>query len=156
MKESDLYQPVRAWLERQGWVIHVEMFDHDIVASRDGRWIVVELKKCMTWKLTQQCDRAARWADEVWCAIASDPKTVGDCRQNGFGVLIVRDGKVRKKLGARPQPWHWHKRRKYRVGILSRRAPAMPHELAGLPSSRILKDQRRRREAGVLTEENHG
>jgi hypothetical protein len=149
VRESDLFPPVRKWLESKGYTIHVEMFDADIIATKDGRIVVVELKPCLTQHLITQCARRSQWADEVWCAIGSEPRTISELKYSGFGLLLVSGGKVRKKLGAKPQPWQWHKMRAYRAKRLMDRAPAMAHEIAGLPCCAALREQRERREAGV-------
>jgi hypothetical protein len=147
MKESDLYAPVRDWLTARGYTIHVEVFDADIVATKDGKLTAVELKPCLTNGLFCQCVTRAKWADEVIAAIASDPRGTGGMKQHGFGLLQVVNGKVRVRVHPKPQPWYWHKMRAYRMKKLANRAPAMPHEVAGLPSCPALKDQRRQREA---------
>lgn len=142
MKESDLYPPVRDWLLARGYEIHVEIFDADIVAVKDGRLTVVELKLCLSTDLWMQCRTRATWADEVIAAVASTPRCTEAYQHSGFGVLIVQDGRVKQKHKPRPQPWHWHKARAYRMKKLAKREPAQPHEMAGVPSSRKLKEQR--------------
>jgi len=147
MKESDLYGPVRDWLTSQGYQIHVEIFDADVIGVKDGRIVVVELKACLSYGVFLQCHKRASWADEVWAAIGSTPKDTGDMKRAGFGLLIVKDGKVRKRFAAKPQPWHWHRSKAYRAKKLACRAPAQPHELAGLPSNQQLTRQRMMRSA---------
>lgn len=145
MKESDLYPPVRDWLVKQGYEVHVEMFGHDIVAVKDGMVTVVELKLCASQVLMNQLRHAANWADFVIGAISTNTKQVDDFRCCGYGLLEVSGETVRKRVGARPQPWDRIKRRSYRVKKLTGREPAMPHELAGLPSCRQLRQQRETR-----------
>lgn len=142
MRESELYQPVRAWLVDRGYEIHVELFGHDIVAVKDGRAVVVELKSCLSGVLMDQLRGAATWADEVMAAIASRPNCTKGLRYFGFGLLRVRNGKCFQQCKPKPQPWHRIKRRKYKMGILASRSPAMPHEVAGLKSCPELKQQR--------------
>jgi hypothetical protein len=132
MKESDLYIPVRNWLIARGYEIHVEIFDADIVAVKDGELTAVELKACLSSDLYRQCCNRARWADYVIAAVASVPRQVGMYTHAGFGVLLVNGGKVHQKAKPRPQPWLWHKMHDYRVKKLTGRLPAQEHELAGL------------------------
>lgn len=142
MKESDLYQPVRDWLVSKGYEVYVEKFDADIVAMKDGKITVVELKPCLTHKLIAQCHNRSQWADFVFMAVASTPRTIGGPKYYGYGVLQVTGGKVRQRAMARPQPWQWHKKRNYRLKKLASQNPAMDHEVAGLPSGPQLREQR--------------
>lgn len=145
MRESDLYPPVRDWLIARGYEVHVEIFDCDIVAVKDGRLLVVELKLCLARELFTQMEDAARWADEVMGAVASAPRKLGGLSNKGFGLLQVTDGRVRQRVKPRPQPHWWFKKRAYRIKKLNGRDPAMPHELAGLPSCPALRLQREQR-----------
>lgn len=150
VKESDLYVPVRDWLAARGWVIHVEIFDADIVAVRDGRMLAVELKPCLTQDLMNQLHHRAVWADEVIGAIASEPRgRLHALRYYGFGLLQVIDGKVRQRIKPRPQPWQWHRTRAYRLKKLNSRPPAADHEVAGLPGCSALREQRAWRRSQV-------
>lgn len=141
-----MYPPVRDWLRAQGYAVHVELFGCDVVGVKDETIVAVELKLCLTKGLGFQCQHAAAWADYVYCAIPTTPKYCGGMLQQGIGVLIVKDGKVKQKHKARPQPWYRHRSRKRRFEKLAGRAPAMEHELAGLPCCPALKEQRKRRE----------
>jgi hypothetical protein len=145
MAESDLYPPVRDWLRKRGYEVHVEVFGADIIAIRDGAITVVELKLCLSAGLIKQMHAGARWADFVIGAIASKPRITSGVSYAGFGLLLVSGQKVHQHIKPRPQPWHWHKARTYRVKKLTGRTPAQEHELAGLPSSPALRAQRQMR-----------
>jgi hypothetical protein len=142
MKESDLYPAVRDWLTHSGYEVHVEIFDCDIVAVKEGLLTVVELKTCLSQELYAQCVDRARWADFVIAAIASVPRSTSGFTYAGFGVMLVRNGAARLKHKPRPQPWHWHKARSYRLKKLTGRLPAQSHEVAGLTSGNALRAQR--------------
>lgn len=149
MRESDLYIPARDWLVKHGYTIRVEVFDADIIATKDDpachggtRIVAVELKPCLTEGLIAQLRSRATWADEVWGVIASDPKVTTGLRYEGFGLLRVVDGKVRMLRKAQPQPMWRHKLRVYRLKKLAGLPVAEPHHLAGLPSCPQLKAQR--------------
>ena len=51
LRESDLYGPVRDYLENLGYQVKGEVKDCDIAALRDGELIVVELKRGVTLEL---------------------------------------------------------------------------------------------------------
>ena len=44
-KETDLYEPIRAFLEEEGYQVQAEVKDCDIAAVKDGQLVIVELKK---------------------------------------------------------------------------------------------------------------
>jgi hypothetical protein len=154
VRESDLYLPVRDWLLRQGWVVHVEVFEADIVATLGDKLMAVELKLGFTKSLRRQVEHRAHWADYVVAAIPGSRggpcRFAPFCRFYGFGLLLVDGDKIHKAVGFKPQPWGWRKRHDYRVKKLTGRAPAMDHEVAGLPSCPALSEQRRLR--NVTTE----
>lgn len=145
MKESDLYIPVRDWLLARGHIVHVEIFDADIVTECDGKLWAIELKPGWTRELWAQLYRRTEWADHVVAATARELRGRHDIRYYGYGWLHVDAGKVRQRIKPRPQPWHFHQRRAYRLKRLSRRPPAQDHEMAGLPSCPALREQREMR-----------
>lgn len=142
MAESDLYIPVRDWLTARGYEVHVELFGADVIALKDGRVTVVELKSCLSWELIRQLTARAAWADYCYAAVPTDPRDTKVLRHSGFGLLQVVNGLVRQRIQAKPQPWAWHKMRAYRLKRLFGRVPALPTELAGLPASTALRRQR--------------
>lgn len=147
MRESDLYAPVREWLRKQypDHAVHVEKFDADVIAIKEQHVVVVELKACMTEELFRQCCARSEWANEVWVCVGTNPREMRLFQRGGFGVLKFVNGKIRKVRGAKPQPWRWHKMRVHRLKRLTKEAPAMAHEVAGLPSCRALREQRLKR-----------
>ncbi len=146
MKESDLYIPIRNWLQARGYEVHVEIFGCDIVAMKDGKLTAVEMKLVNSSTLLRQTIRATWFADFVYAAIASEPRYAGILRSHGIGLLQVSGTKIRERFKPRPQPWMWHKRRAYRMKKLSGRLPAQEHETAGIPCCPALREQRQQRE----------
>jgi hypothetical protein len=73
--ESDLYAPVKALLEGQGYVVKGEVRGCDVVAVRgDEPPVIVELKRVFGLSLVLQgVDRLAL-SDRVYLAVASGPK----------------------------------------------------------------------------------
>jgi hypothetical protein len=142
-----LYIPVRDWLRSRGYAVHVEQFDGDVIAVKDGLLVAVELKLCLEQGLIRQLQQRAMWADRVYAAIASTPRTVADIKYGGFGLLMVNvdAGTLRERIKPKPQPWFFHKRRLYRLKKLTGRPEAMDHEMAGLPACKALRDQRESR-----------
>ena len=67
--ESDLYGPVRDYLESLGYEVKGEVKDCDVTAMRDGELIVVELKRGFTLELVYQAIDRQRVADGVYVAV---------------------------------------------------------------------------------------
>jgi len=99
--ETDLYAPVKAFLEGQGYAVKAEVHGCDLVAVRGAEPpVIVELKKRFTLDLLLQgVDRLAV-TDSVYLAVpqpgrrASGPSPYDTdvrklCRRLGLGLLIV-------------------------------------------------------------------
>ena len=104
-RESDLYGPVKAHLERQGYAVKGEVGAADMVARRgDEPPVIVELKLRITLALFHQAVSRLALSDHVYIAV---PKPTGKtarralrdnltlCRRLGLGFITVRaDGRV--------------------------------------------------------------
>lgn len=122
MAETDLYPPVKRFLEAQGYVVKAEVADADVVALRaDEPPVIVELKSAFSLALIRQgIDRQAV-TPHVYLAV---PRPAGRrgwsalranlrlARRLGLGVLAVRGdvveplcdpGPFRPRLLARPR-----------------------------------------------------
>ena len=67
--ESDLYGPVRDYLQDLGYEVKGEVKSCDVTAMRDGELIVVELKRGFTLELIYQAINRQRVADGVYVAV---------------------------------------------------------------------------------------
>lgn len=106
--ESDLYQPVKAFLEGQGYDVKGEVRGCDVVGVRgDEPPVVVELKRAFSLGLVLQgIDRLAL-TDQVYLAVGARPKRQGDvrklCRRVGLGFMVVTaTGRVEVDLDPLP------------------------------------------------------
>jgi hypothetical protein len=97
--ESDLYAPVKALLEEQGYVVKGEVRGCDVVAVR-GREppVIVELKRVFGLGLVLQgIDRLAV-SDRVYLAVGQWPKRMKNvrklCRRLGLGLMVVAGGRA--------------------------------------------------------------
>lgn len=144
MKESDLYLPVRDWLRSRGYTVHVEIFDCDVVGiNAAGHMVAVELKLGMRRDLCNQLSLRTNWADEVWGAVPHTAEQPGSgWSYYGYGLLVLKNGKLRVQRKARPQPWHRIRAQEYRRKVLRSRHPARDCDIAGLPSCAQAKTQR--------------
>lgn len=105
-RETDLYTPIKTFLEGQGYVVKSEIGAADVVAMRGGEDpVIVELKLGFSLALVHQCVARLTVSDAVYMAVArgkgrrflkarQDMTTL--CRRLGLGLMTVRlsDGLV--------------------------------------------------------------
>ena len=98
MRETDLYPPVKAFLEAQGYVVKSEVEGCDVVAVRgEEPPVIVELKAVFSLALVFQGIARQRVTDNVYLAVPPFPRRTGRrndalalCRRLGLGLLTVR------------------------------------------------------------------
>jgi hypothetical protein len=105
-RETDLYRPVKSFLEDQGYVVKSEVGAADVVAIRDAEPpVVVELKLAFSLALFHQCIERLKLCDDVYLAVAHKPgrpflkaikANTSLARRLGLGLMTVRlsDGLV--------------------------------------------------------------
>ncbi len=107
MLETDLYAPVKAFLESQGYEVKGEVNGCDAVAVRGAEPpLIVELKTRFSLPLVLQGIERQRLVDNVYLAVppfrsrrsrgAREKEALALCRRLGLGLLIVRPGAARK------------------------------------------------------------
>ncbi|MBS0546295.1 MAG: hypothetical protein JSR24_01020 [Proteobacteria bacterium] len=92
--ESDLYAPVKALLEGQGYAVKGEVRGCDVVAVRGMEPpVVVELKRVFGLGLVMQGVDRLSLTDSVYLAVGQWPKKMKDvkklCRRLGLGLIVV-------------------------------------------------------------------
>jgi hypothetical protein len=118
--ETDLYAPVKALLEGQGYVVKGEVRHCDLVAVRGAEPpVVVELKRAFGLGLVLQgIDRLAL-TDAVYLAVGAWPKRLGDvkklCRRLGLGLMIVAGARADVLLDPLPYQPRKNARRAQRL-----------------------------------------
>ena len=104
MRETDLYPPVKAFLEAQGYMVKSEVESCDVVAVRgEEPPVIVELKAVFSLALVFQGIARQRVTDNVYLAVPPFPGRTGRtgrtgrgndalalCRRLGLGLLTVR------------------------------------------------------------------
>lgn len=125
--ETDLYPPIKALLEGQGYVVKGEVLEADVVAVRgDEAPLIVELKTAFSLSLVHQGIARQAITDAVYLAV---PRKAGQvawkalkdnialCKRLGLGLITVRlrDGFV--EIHCDPAPFRPRKsaRRKTRL-----------------------------------------
>jgi hypothetical protein len=97
--ESDLYAPVKALLEGQGYAVKGEVRGCDVVGVRGSEPpVIVELKRVFSLGLVLQgVDRLAL-SDRVYLAVGQWPKQTKNvrklCRRLGLGLIVVAHGRA--------------------------------------------------------------
>ncbi|MEM8591585.1 MAG: DUF2161 family putative PD-(D/E)XK-type phosphodiesterase [Pseudomonadota bacterium] len=124
MREADLYPPMKAYLERQGYVVKGEVGADDVVALRgEEAPVIVELKLGFSLALFHQGVARLAITDHVYLCVAR-PKgkkalreNLALCRRLGLGLLTVReDGRL--EAHADPGPYAPRKSRKKTARLL--------------------------------------
>lgn len=92
--ESDLYPPVKALLEGQGFVVKGEVRGCDVVGVRGKEPpVVVELKRAFSLALVLQGVNRLSLTDRVYLAVGQWPKQIRNirklCRRLGLGLIVV-------------------------------------------------------------------
>ena len=118
--ESDLYAPVKALLEGQGYSVKGEIRGCDVVAVRGSEPpVIVELKRTFGIGLVLQAVNRLALSDAVYLAVGAWPKNLRDvkklCRHLGVGLMIVV--KERVDIVLDPAPYRPRKNPR-RVGRL--------------------------------------
>ncbi|MFK7942476.1 MAG: DUF2161 domain-containing phosphodiesterase [Paracoccaceae bacterium] len=113
MREADLYPPVKAYLEAQGYEVKAEIGVCDVMACRGAEPpVIVELKTSFSLALVLQGVERQTVSDHVYLAVGIPPKRgwgprykdiLRLCRRLGLGLLAIRsDGVVEAHLDPGP------------------------------------------------------
>lgn len=101
MKETDLFEPVKAWLEDKGYDVYTEVISHsaggraDIVAVSGPAVAVVEMKRSLTLDLLAQAARWKLYSNYIYIAVPQGKnRRVSNyvkkiLRREGIGLLEV-------------------------------------------------------------------
>jgi len=69
MLEKDMYQNIKTYLEKLGYIVKAEVLNSDIMAVKDDIVIIVEMKKNLNTTLMNQGCKRQRISDYVYLAI---------------------------------------------------------------------------------------
>ncbi len=95
--ETDLYPPIKAMLEAQGFTVKGEIKQCDVMAVRQDDVVVVELKKTLNLTLILQAVERLALTDNVYIAVPADcaplkkqqKSIVKLLRRLGIGLILV-------------------------------------------------------------------
>ncbi|MFK7836227.1 MAG: DUF2161 domain-containing phosphodiesterase [Sulfitobacter sp.] len=127
-RETDLYPPIKSFLEDQGYVVKSEVGAADVVAVRgEEPPVVVELKLGFSLALFHQCIARLKVTDEVYLAVARQPgkrfaKAVKEntamARRLGLGLITVRLKDALVEVHCDPGPYAPRKSAKRQARLL--------------------------------------
>ncbi|MGH1344706.1 MAG: DUF2161 domain-containing phosphodiesterase [Nannocystales bacterium] len=127
--ETELYAPIKAYLERLGYEVKSEVGPVDVVGRReDADPVIVELKVGFSLVLLQQAVARQAICDAVYVAVPrwttqqgwlKFKANVGLCKRLGIGVLTVRVADGHVQLHADPIPYQPRKSRRRAASVLS-------------------------------------
>ncbi|MEM8948528.1 MAG: DUF2161 family putative PD-(D/E)XK-type phosphodiesterase [Pseudomonadota bacterium] len=138
--ETDLYSPIKAFLEEQGYAVKGEVGRCDVVAVRgDEDPVVVEMKMRFSLDLVFQAVERFSVTDKVYVAIEHRPKSMWTrrskdilrlCRRLGIGLLTVHvdRGLVEPRLDPSPPQRRVVTRKRERLLREFSRRVGDPHE----------------------------
>ena len=115
VRETELYPPIKTFLEDQGWEVKAEVGAADVVACRDGDApLIVELKTGFSLTLVHQAVARQSITDTVYIAV---PRKTGRanwttlknmrtlCRRLGLGLITVRMKDAHIEVHCDPGPY---------------------------------------------------
>ncbi len=129
-KESDLFVPIRNYLENEGYRVNAEVRNCDITATRDNELVIIELKTHFNATLLIQAAERQRVADAVYIGLPrpDDVRRLrnwrGMChllRRLELGLILVHFLKSgsRAEVAFHPGPYSSRRQHKKRRAILS-------------------------------------
>lgn len=129
IKESDLYDPIKKYLEKQGYSIGGEVHECDLVALKGDEMVLIELKTRVSVALLIQAARRKDISDSVYIAVPVPPgkKNIPNAgglknllRKLEVGLILVRFMKTKTRVDIilHPKPYEKRMRRRKQASIL--------------------------------------
>ncbi len=123
-KEADLYPPIKAYLQQQGYDVKGEVGAADVVGRKGDDVVIVELKTGFSLALFHQGIERLSVTDSVYLAVPAGGKNkalkanVKLARRAGLGVMTVRlrDGLI--EVLADPGPYAARQSKKKKTRLL--------------------------------------
>lgn len=100
-KETDLYPPLKSWLEGEGYTVHGEVEHCDVAARRGQELVLVEIKKTINLELLLQLVRRQEASVKVYAAVPAPKITTGRwsemtrlLKRLAVGLIVVHMGRT--------------------------------------------------------------
>ncbi len=128
MRETELYEPIKRFLEQQGYEVKAEIGAADIVGIRgDEPPLIVETKTSFSLSLFHQGTERQAITDTVYIAVPAGrgmasrralQRNLKLCRRLGLGLMTVRPREPRVEVHADPAPYRPRQSKQKRVRLL--------------------------------------
>ncbi len=121
MKEKDMYKPLKKYLQAQGYEVHSEVEDIDVMARRDDEILIVEMKTAFNLQLIYQLAERLKITEHVYAYVPlgkrgrwpkSYKRMCGILKRLNCG-LITLDSKTRKQVVVEFEPGPFQGRKNY-------------------------------------------
>ncbi len=123
MAETDLYAPIKRFLEMQGYTVKAEVQSCDVVAVRGNEApVIIELKTSLNMQLYYQAIDRLSLTDTVYAAVLRPKRgipreAVKLCRRIGLGLIVVTDAGSVEVL-ADPTPYMPRRNSKRKTSLM--------------------------------------
>ena len=120
MDETDLFPPLKVYLEQQGYSVHSEVKNCDIAAVKDDELIIIELKTKLSMKLLIQAAKRKEITESVYIALpvegkkmypGGNPEVKLLLRQLEIGLILVRTMKKKLRIEVLFHPLPYNRRK---------------------------------------------
>jgi hypothetical protein len=128
MPETELYTPIKRFLEAAGYEVKAEVGPADVVAVRgDEPPVIVELKTGFSLALVHQAIERQAITDNVYLAVPSRSgrasaralkRNLKLCRRLGVGLMTVRPRDAQVTVHADPAPYTSRKSKRHQARLL--------------------------------------
>jgi len=132
-KETDMYGPIKFFLETHGYEVKSEVKDCDVVGYRkNDPPIIIELKKNLTFELIFQGIKRLSITENVYIAVPMENKIsknsiwrrrrreiIGMCRRIGIGLIQVNLGSGDVHILTTPSPYKPKKIKKSQINLFN-------------------------------------
>jgi hypothetical protein len=123
MKETELDEPIRLWLEKQGYSVSCEVKNCDIVARKGDELLIIELKTRFSLDLVYQAVNRKNLSDSVYVAVPVLPGKKSLPKYKNVkkllarlevGLILVRFLKTKTRVEVVSHPVEYTKRKAHR------------------------------------------
>ncbi|MBN1858406.1 hypothetical protein JW848_04290 [Candidatus Bipolaricaulota bacterium] len=155
LRETDLFAPVRSFLEASGHTVRAEVADCDVVGYAGGKLVVVELKTRITLELLAQATARQRFADLVYVAVPGPIPRRSRRRWRGIKRLLRRLELGLLLVYPTPSPGRVeevHPPKPYRMRKSSQQRAAVLEEMVGRTATRNTGGSTRRKRVTAYRE----
>ena len=74
LKEKDLFEPLKNWLEAQGFTVYAEYNGIDVIAVKEDEVVAIEMKKTMNLKVIDQILNVRDRVNKAYVCVFNQPK----------------------------------------------------------------------------------